>query len=216
MGSGLLPRLLAVLIGYICGMFQSAYIIGRIKGVDIRDYGSGNSGTTNAVRVFGRLTGLYVFLLDVFKCVLAIVLTKYLIGRYCPDLVWVVKMYAFAGCVLGHDYPAYMKFKGGKGVAVTGGFVMAYHPVLFPIALLAFGIPYFITKYVSLGSLIMYTTVFLSILIMGVAGVFAPSTRGNIAEICIIFFILTAMVFIRHRSNIDRLRKGTENKTKLW
>ena len=118
--NGLLFRAGALIIGYIFGLFQTAYIVGKAKGIDIRNYGSGNSGTTNALRVMGSKAGVIVFLVDMLKSILAILAVQLVFGRTAPELIWVLKMYAFAGCVLGHDYPFYMNFRGGKGVAVAG------------------------------------------------------------------------------------------------
>lgn len=211
----ILYRAAALLIGYAFGLFQTAYIIGKIKGLDIRNYGSGNSGTTNALRVLGRKAGITVFAVDMLKGILAILTVQLLFSRLCPELVWVLKMYAFAGCVLGHDYPFYMNFRGGKGVAVAAGFAVAYHPLLIPFALAAFLIPFLMTHYVSLGSLILYTTMMIFVAVGGAAGLFAPSTGAQITEICVIFLIFTVMVFVRHRANIGRLLAGTESKTYL-
>ncbi|MBR2122392.1 MAG: glycerol-3-phosphate 1-O-acyltransferase PlsY [Lachnospiraceae bacterium] len=215
MTAGLLCRAAALIIGYAFGLFQTAYIVGKAKGIDIRNYGSGNSGTTNALRVMGSKAGIIVFLVDMLKGILAILTVQLILGRIMPELVWVLKMYAFAGCVLGHNYPFYMSFRGGKGVAVAGGFAIAYHPLMIPFALAAFLVPFAVTHFVSLGSLLLYTVLFIFIAVGGAAGLFAPSTPANIAEILVIFGIFTVMVFVRHRTNIRRLLNGTENKTYL-
>ena len=129
----ILLRLVCLAIGYGFGLFQTAYIVGRIRGIDIRRYGSGNSGTTNALRVLGTGDGLIVFAGDLLKGLLAILVTWLLFRNRYPELVWVLKMYTFAGTVLGHDFPFYMGFKGGKGVAVVAGFCFAYHIAFLPV-----------------------------------------------------------------------------------
>ena len=129
----ILLRLLCLAVGYGFGLFQTAYILGKARGIDIRQHGSGNSGTTNALRVLGTKDGLIVFAGDMLKSLFAILLTSFLFGNRYPELVWVLKMYTFAGTVLGHDFPFYMGFKGGKGVAVVAGFCFAYHIAFVPI-----------------------------------------------------------------------------------
>ena len=96
-------RILSVLIGYAFGSIQSAYLLGKTRGIDIRDYGSGNAGTTNTIRVLGTKAGILVFFMDAFKCVFAVMAAWYLFGRSNPEMAYLFKSYAFAGCVLGHD-----------------------------------------------------------------------------------------------------------------
>ena len=114
----LVLRFVCLVIGYVFGIFQTAYILGRSKGIDIREYGSGNAGTTNAMRILGTKAGLIVFLGDMIKSLLALLLVGFLFGKSHPEAVYLLKTWTFAGVVLGHDYPFYMNFKGGKGVAV--------------------------------------------------------------------------------------------------
>ena len=135
-------RFLCLAIGYLFGIFQTAYILGKIKGIDIRDYGSGNAGTTNAIRVLGTKAGLIVFAGDLLKCLLALVLVGSVFGKAHPEMMYLLKSWTFAGVVLGHDYPFYMNFKGGKGVAVIAGFVFGYHWSFLPVALVLFFVPY--------------------------------------------------------------------------
>ena len=185
-------RIVCLLIGYAFGLFQTAFILGKSRGIDIRDYGSGNSGTTNALRTMGTKAGLIVFLGDVFKCLLAMLLVGFLFGSSHPEAVYLLKTWAFAGVVLGHDYPFYMGFRGGKGVAVVAGFVMGFHWTLFLGGLLMFFVPYLVTKYVSMGSLILYLGIFLQIVVEGKAGVFG-GLGGTLTEIIVIQGVLTAM-----------------------
>lgn len=209
-------RILALLIGYGFGLIQSAYIIGKIKGIDIRNYGSGNAGTTNAMRVLGTKPGLAVFFLDMFKCFFAIVTVSLLLGRAHPELYYLLKVYAFAGCVLGHDYPFYMKFRGGKGVAVIAGFVLGFHWTFIPMAIIVFFVPFLLTHYVSLGSLLVYTATLLTMIIEGAMGVYGPLPAGILVEMDLIMAGLTAMAYWRHRANIGRLCHGCERKTYVF
>ena len=107
-----LLRIVCLVIGYVFGMFQTAYILGRSKGIDIREHGSGNAGTTNAMRILGKKAGLIVFLGDLLKSLLALLLVGFLFGESHPEAVYLLKVWTFAGVVLGHDYPFYMNFKG--------------------------------------------------------------------------------------------------------
>ncbi len=209
-------RLICLLIGYCFGMIQSAYILGKMRGIDIRDYGSGNAGTSNAIRVMGTKAGLIVFLGDMLKSLAALLITGAIFGRLTPDLVYVMKAWAFAGVVLGHDYPFYMHFKGGKGVAVMAGYVIGFHPAFLPVALLLFIVPYLKTRFISLGSLMVYGGTFVCLIIFGQLGLFAPTAQGHLIEIYLIQGLLTFMAFYRHRENLGRLMRGEERQTHLF
>lgn len=207
-------RIVCLAIGYVFGLFQTAYIVGRTRGIDIREHGSGNSGTTNAMRILGKKAGLIVFLGDVLKSLLALLLVGFLFGKTHPEAVYLLKTWTFAGVVLGHDYPFYMGFRGGKGVAVMAGYVFGFHWSFILPGILLFFIPYLITGYVSLGSLILYLGLFIQLVIEGTRGVFDIS-GPMLTEIIVIQGLLTAMAWYRHRANIGRLLSGTERKTHL-
>lgn len=208
-------RIVCLAIGYVFGMIQTAYILGRIHGIDIRDYGSGNAGTTNVMRTLGTKAGLTVFFGDMFKCLLALVLVGFLFGSTHPEAVWLLKTWTFAGVVLGHDYPFYMGFKGGKGVAVMAGYIFGFHWSFIPAGILLFFVPYLATKYVSLGSLVLYLGTFLQLILEGKAGVFG-NLDPLLPEIAAIQGLLTLMAWVRHRENIGRLLSGTERKTYIF
>ena len=158
-------RILCLAIGYLFGNFQTAYILGKMKGIDIRDFGSGNAGTTNAIRVLGTKAGLLVFVGDMLKSLIALLLVGALFGKSHPEAVLLLKSWAFMGVVLGHDFPFYMNFKGGKGVAVMAGFAFGYHWSFIPSSILLFFVPYLTTKFVSLGSLMVYGGTFIQMVI---------------------------------------------------
>lgn len=112
----MMERLVCVAIGYLFGLFQTAYIYGKLHGIDIRNYGSGNAGTTNTLRVLGTKAGLIVLAGDILKCILAIAAVRLLFaGGVHEDMYYLLAMYAALGAILGHDYPFYLGFKGGKG-----------------------------------------------------------------------------------------------------
>lgn len=209
-----MERIFCLLIGYVFGLFQTAYIYGRLHGIDIRNYGSGNAGTTNTLRVLGRKAGLIVFAGDVLKCILAIVVTAFLFDASHPDMIYLLKMYTAAGAIIGHNFPFYLKFKGGKGVAATAGLILAFHPYLIPVGAVLFFGAFFVTHYVSLGSLLLYAGFFIELIILGQMGVFGM-TQPLLIEMYVIAGGLTAMAFYKHRENIKRLFAGTERKTYL-
>lgn len=209
-----MERIICVLIGYVFGLFQTAYIYGRLHGIDIRNYGSGNAGTTNTLRVFGTKAGLLVLVGDIMKCILAVVLVSYLFGNSHPDMVYLLKMYAAMGAIIGHNFPFYLKFKGGKGIAATAGLILSFHPYLIPVGVILFFGVFFTTHYVSLGSLLVYLGFMVELVILGQNGVF-DMTQAYLNELYVLAGFLTVMAYYKHRENIKRLLSGTERKTYL-
>ena len=137
-------RVVCLLIGYVFGLFQTAFFLGKAKGIDIRQHGSGNSGTTNTLRVLGTKAGLIVFLGDCLKAIIAVCLVRFLFSETYPDLEYLLCLYTGAGVILGHNYPFYMNFKGGKGIAATAGMVIAFHPYFTIVGVIVFFVPFFI------------------------------------------------------------------------
>ena len=211
----MLERVISLLIGYVFGLFQTSFIYGKAHGIDIRNYGSGNAGTTNALRVLGKKAGVIVLLGDLFKCIFAVVITKLVFGASHPEIKYLLCLYAGAGAILGHNYPFYMGFKGGKGIAATGGMILAFHPYFIPVGVLLFFGTFFITHYVSLGSLLVYVGFVTELVICGQLGVFPGATQATLLEMYAIAVALAVMAFWRHRENIKRLVHGEERKTYL-
>ena len=209
-----MERIFCLAIGYILGLFQTAYIYGRLHGIDIRDYGSGNAGTTNTLRVFGTKAGLIVLFGDIAKCIIAIVITGLLFNKSHPDMIYLYKLYAAAGAILGHNFPFYLHFKGGKGIAATAGLILAFHPYFIPMGVFVFFGIFFITHYVSLGSLTVYACFMIEIIVLGQLGVFGLS-QNHLLELYVIAALLTVMAYYKHRENIGRLIRGEERKTFL-
>lgn len=207
-------RLACLAIGYLFGLFQTAYFYGRVNGIDIREHGSGNAGTTNMLRTLGLKAGLITFLGDVLKCIFAIILVELLFKGSYPDMVPLLKMYAGAGAILGHNYPFYLKFKGGKGIAVTAGLVLSFDPVIAIFGIITFFTTFFTTHYVSLGSLLVYIGLVIEIIVMGNMGYFKMNPE-HLPELYLLILLLAAMAFWKHRENIKRLLAGTERKTYL-
>ncbi len=220
-------RAICLLIGYMFGNFQTAYIIGKLNGIDIREKGSGNAGTTNTLRVLGKKAGLLVFLGDIFKTIFAVVLVYFLFRNSHPEYIYLWKLYAGLGAILGHNFPFYLGFKGGKGIAAMSGMILSFHWIYVPIDLVLFFGTFFITHYVSLGSLILTAGFFIQTVVMGQLGGFHPYQGPGVAyeiaviprevlwEMYAVAFVIAAMAFIRHRGNIVKLLHGEERKTYL-
>lgn len=211
-------RVICLLIGYAFGLLQTAYFYGKAHGIDIRQHGSGNAGTTNTLRVLGTKAGLIVFAGDCLKCMAAVWLVRLLFGSAHEDMIYLLCLYAGAGAILGHNYPFYLKFKGGKGIAATAGMVLSFHPYFIITGLLLFFVPFFTTHLVSLGSLLVYVGLMIQMIIFGETGfgsVFSGMTQGERIEMYILFGCLLVMAFWKHRENIKRLIHGTERKTYL-
>ena len=202
------------MIGYVFGLFQTAYLYGKLHGIDIRNYGSGNAGTTNTLRTLGTKAGLIVLLGDIMKCILAIVLTNILFQNSHPDEIYLLKIYAAAGAILGHNFPFYLHFKGGKGIAATAGMILSFHPWLIPMGVILFFGTFFTTHYVSLGSLLVYAGFMTELVVLGQMGIFGmPQAALN--EMYVVAGFLTVMAYYKHKDNIKRLLSGTERKTYL-
>ncbi|MFI3238216.1 MAG: glycerol-3-phosphate 1-O-acyltransferase PlsY [Lachnospiraceae bacterium] len=210
-----MERILCLVIGYVLGNIQTAFIYGKMHGIDIRDHGSGNAGTTNALRVLGSKAGLIVFVGDLLKCGIAVLITRLLFGASQSDMIYLYMMYAAMGTILGHNFPAVLGFRGGKGIACTAGLIIFYHPLLMPVGLVMFVVPFVLTKYVSLGSLLVYAGFMIEIVILGQCGILTGLTTASLYEVYAIAAFLTAMAYIRHKENIKRLLSGTERKTEL-
>ncbi len=209
-----MERVICIIIGYVFGLFQTAFIYGKLHGIDIREHGSGNAGTTNTLRVLGTKAGLIVLLGDIIKCILAIVICGAIFDASHPDEIYLLKLYAAAGAILGHNFPFYLKFKGGKGIAATAGLILAFHPAFIPMGVILFFGAFFFTHYVSLGSLLVYAGLMIEMVVAGQMGLFGASQR-ILNEMYLITALLTILAYYKHRENIGRLIRGEERKTYL-
>lgn len=208
-------RVVCILIGYVFGLFQTSYLYGRMNGIDIREHGSGNAGTTNALRTLGKKAGAVTFLGDCFKCVFAVWLVRALFADRAgfpeENMGVLLGMYASLGVILGHNFPFYLKFKGGKGIAATAGLFFSLDPVLTVVAAATFVGTVLITRYVSLGSILVVLELMAGVVLYGVWGRWGLA-RGHLFELYGITAFLTVMAVWRHRENIKRLLAGTERK----
>ena len=209
-------RVVCLLIGYVFGLFQTAYIYGRMHGIDIRTVGSGNAGTTNTLRVLGTKAGLIVLAGDIIKTMLAIFIVKLLFGESHADMLYMLVLYTAAGAILGHNYPFYLGFKGGKGIASTAGLILSMPPVFILVGVIVFFGTFLTTHYVSLGSLLVYLFLVIQLIYCGQTGFFEGMTQPALFEMYAVALFLMAMAYWRHRSNIQKLVTGTERKTYLF
>ena len=207
-----MERIICILIGYTFGLFQTGYIYGMLNHVDIRKHGSGNAGTTNALRTLGWKAGVITFVGDCLKCVLAVSLVRLLYQDY--SNVELFALYAGLGAVLGHNFPFDLKFKGGKGIASTAGLILAVNPIMFLVIAIVFITIVWFTQYVSLGSLVIMLLFVIQVVIFGQTGGLGLAA-SELYEFYAIVVFLAALAFWRHRANIKRLANGTENKTDI-
>ena len=201
----LLDIFLCLVVGYVFGCFQTGYFYGKSKGIDIRNYGSGNAGTTNTLRVLGKKAGYITYLGDALKAIFAILLIKYVIyGQlFIPSMDFhLLLAYTGLGVAFGHNYPFYLNFKGGKGIATTSGVMLALDIRIGLIGIIGFFIIFFATRYVSVGSL--YMSIVFPICVL----VFYPG-EWHLFIVSVVFWL---MAWMRHRENIKRLMTGTENR----
>lgn len=199
-----LPAALALASGYLVGSVPFGFLIGRLKGVDVRRQGSGNIGATNVWRVLGRTWGLTTFLLDFLKAPVAIGIVVWIAGRNgvdAPATTW-CKIAGFAGAVLGHNFPVWLRFRGGKGVAASAGGLLVLMPQAFLVVAVVWGVVFAASRIVSLASLA-------GAVALPFAAWFLQAPHAGLRGLA---GLLGAMVVLRHRANIRRLLDGTEHR----
>lgn len=199
-------NVLFIILAYLLGSIPFSYLLGiLIKGQDIRKFGSGNLGATNAFRVFGKPIGMMVAILDTLKSGLLVFLIKDTTLFSSLDLLNPL-VFGFAS-VVGHSFPIWFKFKGGKGVATSFGLILAYNPYIAVVMFVIFFLTEIITRYVSVAS----TVAAISMFLLAVTLNFAWKVDYYLVAIT---FLSVSLIIIRHQSNYKRLRMGTENKVK--
>lgn len=205
-----MERMICLIAGYLCGLLQSGYFYGKTHKIDIRKYGSGNSGTTNALRVMGPKAGAVVFFGDFLKSLLPCLAVR-LVFQNQPEMIYLLILYTGFGVILGHNYPFYLQFKGGKGIAATAGLIMATDLRMTILCLTSFILIVLITRYVSLGSLIVATIFLIWMCVFGSMGAYGIG-QNLLPEFYIVAALISGQAFWRHRANIGRLIHGKENK----
>ena len=191
-----LTLVLLTLLAYLIGSVPFGLLIAKTKGKDIRTIGSGNIGATNVLRCLGKPLGISCFILDVLKGYLPTALFP-LIGKTNPEFAILFG----AAAILGHNFPVFLKFKGGKGIATSAGVLLGIAPLAVGLGILCWAIVFFISGYVSLGSVVAALVVILT-----------GWTAGYGSATAIALTLLGVLAIYRHRSNIKRLIDGTENK----
>ncbi len=202
-----ISNILFLIGAYLLGSIPTAVWIGKyFYKIDVREYGSGNAGATNTFRVLGKKAGIPVLLIDVLKGFLAVCLAY--LSHYTPNSNQLINLQLVLGIasLVGHIFPIFASFRGGKGIATLLGIILAVHPYAALVSMSIFIIVLLVSSYVSLGSMI--AAVCFPIIVIGVFKTTAPSL--------IIFSILIAiMVLITHQKNIERLLRKEESKAKL-
>ena len=196
---------LILAIAYLIGSIPSGYLIVRAtEGGDVRETGSGGTGATNVSRSAGKGAGIFTLVLDVIKGVFVVFLAKMLSDGLFPYADWTI---AFAGvlAILGHIFPVWLRFRGGKGVATALGVFLMLAPIVFFIALVVFAITFALTRYVSFASLVAISSIAIAILSLTL---FDPLELPD----AIAALLSAGLVIFAHRANIQRLIAGTEPK----
>lgn len=193
-------QFLWIVAAYFFGSIPFGFLAGKMRGIDIRDHGSGNIGATNVLRTLGKPVGISVLILDIAKGVVPVLLAqKFSDSSLIPVLTAVAT-------ILGHNYTCFLGFKGGKGIATSAGALAPLLPVPMLVALLLWIILFFATRYVSVASMGAAATLPITLSV-----IFA--TRKEWDWILFCFTALLAFLAVwRHRSNIQSLRNGTENR----
>ena len=221
-GSDELPivgLLLVILISYLLGSINSAVLVSRLLfRDDVRKYGSGNAGLTNMLRTFGKRAAALTLLGDILKTVLAILLTGLFLGfRYRMALSFSPLCYiAGLSCIIGHIKPIFYGFRGGKGVLCASTAILMLAPPVFLVLFLAFVLIVWMTRYISLGSIV--SAALLPITLQGYmqAFIFTGDEQGFFDGGIVLFgFAFTVIIIICHRANIKRLWNHEENKFSL-
>ena len=195
-----------LVVAYLVGGIPFGFLIGKMRGVDVRTVGSKNIGATNVFRTVGKKWGVLAFACDVLKGLLPTIAARY----FASDVSW-LPLAVGVMCVLGHMLTPYMKFKGGKGVATAFGMLIGLAPALVGTAFALFALVFAVSHYISLGScsaaLFLMVAVWFPIL----------GTEGyrNLPQ-CILITLIAAFVIFKHRANIGRLLSGTESKIYLF
>jgi len=197
-----------VVLAYLLGSLPSAVWLGQAyHGIDVRDFGSGNAGATNTFRVLGKKAGILVMALDIFKGLTAVTLaTVWMqLGFIAETQIVLFKLVFGISAVIGHIFPVYIGFKGGKGVATLLGVVLGINPLVAGICIAVFMIVLLITQYVSLGSILGTLTFPVTLLIIDI--------QPNNTILIIFGFTFFIVALFTHKKNVRRILNGTENKT---
>ena len=207
----MLPKLVCLIFGYLVGMISPAVIYARAKGIDIRSEGSGNAGTTNVLRVLGKKAGVIVFLGDVLKAAVSCMLMGLIFSDVEGLSSEMAILYTWIGVILGHCFPFYLSFKGGKGIACTFGAILILNHWIAIVCFGCFLVIAFVTKTVSIASLISNLLLLVLWILFFVCG-WLGNAELSFLETFILFLIQQVIVIYKHKDNIVRIINGRENK----
>ena len=194
------------MVGYLLGSIPFGVLVAKRMGVDIYSVGSGNPGATNVLRSIGKPAGYTVFLLDFLKGVLATVWFKFGLVAFSGDPN--LALWGLPAAVLGHTYPLFAKFKGGKGVATAMGGLLGVMPGCLLIGLVSWGVIFVTTRYVAVASI----GFGLSLPLCSIIGYWNAGDKSGHFSKVILSLIIMVWIIWRHRSNLQRLKDGTENR----
>ncbi len=204
-------RIACLIIGYFLGTFESGLFYGKKANIDLTKEGSGNTGATNTLRVMGKKAGAVVLLLDVLKCLIPALIVYFVSNHFYDGYGKLFLLYTAFGAILGHNFPFYLNFKGGKGIACTGALYLAFDARLALVGIIIFALIIFITGYVSLGSLIAVAVITALASAFTLLG-FYHVDSGSEVEMVILLCLVAILAYVRHRANIVRLLNKTEHK----
>lgn len=189
-----MEKILVVLISYLLGSIPTGYLIGRLKGIDIRKHGSGNPGTANVYRTLGKWPGIITFAIDFLKGFFPAFIAVKLFPENYPLIIVTA-----AACIAGHIWTVFLNFRGGKGVATSAGVFMAFLPAPTALAFLVFGLAVALTKHISVGS--MSAAVFLPVFCL---------LFSSPVPFAVLAFLVCALIIYTHIPNIKRIYSGKE------
>lgn len=203
-----LQHIVAFILAYLIGSIPTAVIVGKtFYGIDVREYGSGNAGATNTFRVLGKKAGIPVLLIDVLKGSIAVLLAKFFTGNILSEAGLVnLELSLGIAAVLGHVFPVYVGFRGGKGIATLLGVMLAVQPNAALMAAGVFLLVFLITKFVSLGS--MTAAISFPVIVIVVF-------KSTIPSLVIFSLFIAILVLITHQKNIERLIRREESKANI-
>ena len=201
------------LLGFLLGSIPFGLLMGKIKGIDIRQHGSGNIGATNVFRTLGKQLGITCLLLDLAKGLVPVLIARDMVEPMMAEQQFTaqsIEVLTALASIMGHNYSPWIGFKGGKGIATTAGAITALMPFGLILLILVWGIFTVTTKYVSVGSIAAAT--FLPILVITGSAYHGKLANGTWNKPLFIFSLIAAILAIwKHRANIARLKAGTEN-----
>jgi glycerol-3-phosphate acyltransferase PlsY len=202
---------IAAMIAYAIGATPFGYVIARARGVDIRQHGSGNIGATNVLRVLGKRFGIPVFILDVLKGLVPVIVCRLYCDSHIPadaanreDLLAIANVVIGISTILGHNYTFWLGFKGGKGIATSAGAMLGIMPVVLIVAMATWLILFFSTRYVAVASIA--ASIIIPFAVLALGWIHPPLNMPNL----VLGILMGFFGVWRHRSNIRRLRDGTE------